>query len=845
MARPLTSLLTAAVVLVATPAFAQERAANVNVPAMRLDKAIQVLSQQSEVSIGFRDTRLAGMKARAVRGRHTPAQALEKMLRGTGARARRVASGTFRVEAVPVPVPRRVERPERPRVPAWSDDPPVPLREIVVTGTKRDIPLGAYPGGVQIIDGDSLSMADGVRGTGAIEARVATVASTHLGPGRNKLFIRGIADSSFVGPTQATVGQYWGNSRITYSAPDPSLRLYDIRSVEVLEGPQGTLYGAGSLGGVVRVVPRAPDTESFGGAAWGGVQAVQHGDPGVDGGTIINLPITGDLAFRGVAFGAMEGGYIDDTHRKLSDVNKVDTFGGRAALRYAPDNQWTIDLSAVGQRIDGKDSQYAERGSDRLSRSSSVAQPYRNDYWLADFVASKKWGDYELTSSIGYARQYVFEQFDGVAVTNTGNLLMLDTNMEKMAVREDFVLTDGGNLVLSPMATAPTAGLNQINRIRMLTSETRIARRGPNGTGWLLGVSLLRNEAEVRRRMDFSIFNAALTGVRNRVHEATIYGEGTVELIDRLTFTLGGRLTHSRLSGRSEDSVESLAYRVDPSARAVRTETRLLPSMAVAYRPTDELTLFARYQEGFRPGGIAVRRDFIQRFQGDRVSTAEAGARYGSREFDISVNGAWTRWSDIQADLVDGFGFPTTVNVGDGRVLSVGVVARWRPVARLEFDASLHFNDSKVTERFSLLPVVIEGNNGGAIISGGTAESDTSLDDFKQLPNIADVTARVGFSYSAPLNDTFDVEATGFARYVGKSTLGVGPILGQPQGNYLDTGMEMRVGNRSRGISISVTNLLDKRGNRFALGSPFLVRDRNQITPMQPRTFRLGFDFTF
>ncbi|WP_163278767.1 Plug domain-containing protein, partial [Enterobacter hormaechei] len=74
--------------------------------------------------------------------------------------------------------------------------------------------------------------------------RVASLASTHLGPGRNKLFIRGIADSSFVGPTQATVGQYWGNSRITYSAPDPDLKLYDIGRVEVLEGPQGTLYGA-------------------------------------------------------------------------------------------------------------------------------------------------------------------------------------------------------------------------------------------------------------------------------------------------------------------------------------------------------------------------------------------------------------------------------------------------------------------------------------------------------------------------------------------------------------------------------------------------------------------------
>ena len=78
-----------------------------------------------------------------------------------------------------------------------------------------------------------------------------------------------------------------------------------------------------------------------------------------------------------------------------------------------------------------------------------------------------------------------------------------------------------------------------------------------------------------------------------------------------------------------------------------------------------------------------------------------------------------------------------------------------------------------------------------------------------------------------------------------QSTLGVGPVLGQLQGNYLDTGLEMRAGDARKGMTLTLTNLLDSRGNRFALGSPFLVRDRNQITPLQPRTVRIGFDFAF
>jgi outer membrane receptor protein involved in Fe transport len=834
--------LATAAALAATPALARERAAAIDVPAARLDQAVQILGRQSGVSIGFRDARLAGLRVRAVRGRLTAAEALERMLRGTDARARRVAAATFLIEAAPWPEPRPIAR-AAPRVVQTAADPPdPPPREIVVTGSKRDIPLGAYPGGVQIIDGDSLSEADGARGTDAIVSRVASVASTHLGPGRNKLFIRGIADSSFVGPTQATVGQYWGNSRITYSAPDPSLRLYDIGSIEVLEGPQGTLYGAGSLGGVVRVIPRAPDLGQFGGAAWGGIQAVQHGDPGVDGGAILNLPLDDDrLALRVVGFGAREGGYIDDTGRQLNDVNKVTTYGGRAALRYAPDSGWVFDLNVVGQRIDGEDSQYAERGGDGLSRSSAIAQPYRNDYWLIDFVARKRWGDYELTQSLGYARQYVFEQFDGVAVTATGDLVALPSD----AMRNDFVVTDGGEVIRSVTAAAPLAGLTQANRIHMFTAETRLARRGPNGTGWLIGLSLLHNRTRVKREMDRSLFVTALTGVENRVQEATLYGEGTFEPLPRLTLTFGGRLTHSRLSGRSEDVIEDVAFSLDPAARAVRKETRLLPSAALAYRPNDQLTLFARFQQGFRPGGIGTRRDFIQRFKGDRVSTAEAGLRYGSRDLDLTLNAAWTGWSNIQADLIDGFGFPTTANVGDGRVLSLGFTSRWRPLQGLELDASLYLNDTKVTERFSLLPLTFLAENAGVDVGFVESPADTDLAEFKRLPNIADVTGRVGFTYVAALNDRLDVEATGFARYVGKSTLGVGPILGQLQGDYLDTGVEFRVGNRSRGLSLAVTNLLDSRGNRFALGSPFLVRDRNQITPLQPRTVRLGFDMAF
>jgi hypothetical protein len=339
-------------------------------------------------------------------------------------------------------------------------------------------------------------------------------------------------------------------------------------------------------------------------------------------------------------------------------------------------------------------------------------------------------------------------------------------------------------------------------------------------------VSLLQNRGRVNR--SFGSRRFALTGVRNTVDEATFYGEGTVEPVRGVTITAGGRLTRSHLTGNAQDTDRYLAFREDPAARAARTETRLLPSAAIAYQPYTGLTMFARFEQGFRPGGLAVRRDVIQRFQGDRLSTIEAGTRYTTNGLSLSANASMTWWTSIQADLIDGFGFPTTANIGDGRVLSLGFSARWRPVAGLDLDGSLYLNGSKVTNPSQAVFPLAEGPS-----------------DFNRLPNVADASGRLGAAYRTRLGDETEFSTSGYLRYVGRSTLGIGPVLGKPQGDYVDTGLELRLERGRRAVTLSATNLLDTRGNRFALGSPLLIRDKNQITPLRPRTVRLGLEIGF
>lgn len=788
-----------------SPALARGERHTIDVPASRLDAAIRALGRQTGTSIGFRDRQVAGIRVHATRGELTAGEALVLMLRGTGARARRVAAESFLIETDPAPEPARPPSPPPAAPLAITEPEPV---EILVTATKREMPIGAYPGMAHIIGGERISPARGRHGSDLLAMTTASITSTHLGPGRNKLFIRGIADSSFVGPTQATVGQYWGNSRITYASPDPSLRLYDVSRIEVLEGPQGTLYGAGSLGGILRVVPSAPVLDRIEGAAWGGVEAVTHGEMGYDGGAVLNLPLVEErLALRAVGFGAVESGYIDDVGRGLDDINDVDSYGGRLALRYADDAGLTVDASLIGQRINGADSQYAEAEHGDLARSSAIAQPFRNHFLLADLVIAKSWGDYEFTASAGYADQYVFERFEGPA------------------------LSDPLDSMVAPTRDAADAAYNQTNRSDMITAEARLAHNGPRGTGWLLAASYLRNEAETLRDVQSGGATTPLTGIANNAEELTAYGEATIAASESLQLTLGARLTHSRISGDALDAVlPGAIFAIDPSAEKSRGETEFLPSLAVTYQPREDLTLFARYQEGFRPGGIAVRREYVQRFRSDHVHTLEGGARFRGLDVEIETSASWTDWNQIQADLIDGYGFPTTANVGDGRVFSLGLAGRWWPAPGLELAASGYVNGSKVTQPYQILADI-------------RAREDARASD--RLPNIADATAHLSFHWWMPLGDAADLHLSGYGRYVGKSTLGIGPFLGRRQGDYVDTRLEAELRRGPIGYSLSIENLLDTRGNRFALGSPFEIRDANQTTPLTPRTIRLGVQVDF
>jgi outer membrane receptor protein involved in Fe transport len=285
---------------------------------------------------------------------------------------------------------------------------------------------------------------------------------------------------------------------------------------------------------------------------------------------------------------------------------------------------------------------------------------------------------------------------------------------------------------------------------------------------------------------------------------------------------------------------------------ASRNTTRVLPSVALVATPMTGLTLYARYQEGFRPGGLAIDTGFVRRFRNDKVATEEAGFRYGEAgrdRFDFSASVSHTMWRHIQADFLDTSGLPSTDNIGDGRIWSITASAGWQPAPGLRFDVSAAYNDGRVTKpsasyRALAARYVALIPDSGTVIPGTTVTAAAILGSVNRIPNVARFTGRIGFDWQRPLTDVLQLRVNGWARYVGKSRLGVGPVLGEAQGNYTDSALTARIGTPTMGVSLGVTNLTDSVGNRFALGTPFTI-GRDQITPLRPRTVRLGFDAAF
>lgn len=703
--------------------------------------------------------------------------ALSRMLAGTGLTGEQVARRSFRlVAAAPPPPPATIES----RLNA----------DIIVNATKRSLPLTALAGEVERVSFDTpLGKADQRGGISGLVTRIPSLSSTFLGAGRDKLFLRGIADSSFSGRTQGALGEYLGEARLNYNAPDPGLLLYDMKQIDILKGPQGTLYGGGTLAGVLRLEPERPDLTRTSGFVDLAASATQSGAPGYALAAVLNMPIAQDtVGSRFLAYRTLSGGYIDDARRGRSDVNRTATTGVRGQIRTKLQD-WTVDLIATHQRIASRDADYAERGLPADTRASSVAQPSSNSFTLLDLEAVRHGEAIDTTSTTSVAWNRLASTYDA-----------------------------------EPLVDRPAA-YREGRSIQALNHETRVSHSSASGSGWLAGAAILaQHEYAWQDARDLALPDLT-TSFRTNQIELAAFGDYSLA-VRRLIFTVGARITYAHFSARAAPSPFLL-----PPATLDRDSMRVLPMATVTWRATPRLTISAGYRQGYRGSGAELVHvdHFLPQPPGFtlssyipdtiQVASLSISQRGGSRKpYTIEVTLSGIAWNRIQADLIDPFGFVETLNTGHANLLNLDAAFSFKPFADLKLLAGVSFNKKYIRPY-------------------GPGYEGLVVGEFASIPNVS---GYADATWSRALSADCALQLEGRLSYIGRSRLGPDDLHSLVQGRILASTAIASIAHRNYAVSLSVDNLANRRGNLFAYGNPFSVRDGRQITPQRPRTVTIA-----
>ena len=725
---------------------------------------------------------LNGRRTPDLRGRMSTEAALERMLRPLGARAVRIGEGQYRVEATPAPPRRPVVRP----APPPPEVAPTLLSEVVVTAMPP-VGLGGVSGR-RTVDSGALERFEGAAASDAVADLSATVESTRQGTGRNKLFIRGLADSAMNGPLQATVGQYLGDLRLSYGSPDPDLALIDVRRIEVFEGPQGTRFGAGSIGGVLRLQPVTPVFRETTGQVVVGAGVTSGGAESSEASLVLNRSLDDRTAGRIVAYSRREGGFLDNRTQGVREADGVDTVGGRASVRWT-NGDWTVDLVGVGQRVSADDAQTVAVGETRFAKAGRVLEPYQSTIVLAGLTAQRRLGSATVTSATSVSRQQLNERFDA------------------SQVNEPFPA------LVDRRQTATTT-----------STELRIDTDPIAGWTWSGGAALAIGETLVeRRRRDLSPTPRPTYGadLRRTFTEATAFGEASMSPAPDWRIAVGARLSAVKIDSDVQ-VVEFSATRRGPTIDGF--SVRVTPSFTARWDALPAATLFVRAEQAVRPAGVNEANGAFQRYNGDRVTLVEVGARSRQWHDDLSgeISIGWVDWRDVQADVVTQGGDLVTDNVGDGEIRFVSIKGSWTPTPMLDISGGAFLNDSELTQtRFS-------------VIGGGTTD----------IPNVAPFGAQLSVDYDAGMLGQVPLRLGADLRYVGQSRIGVGPALDVPQGGYLRSELTARLGDERRAATLRISNPLNQEGVRYGIGSPYQLSSP-QAVPVRPLTIRLAFEAAF
>src|SRR6202453_3537581 len=352
-----------------------ERKVDFDIPAQSLSAALIQFSHQAKIQVISSDD-MSQQRTQGITGPHTIREALKQLLGAAGLGYRVVGessitivrepktthstSGGAGAETAAASYPTDTAAgASQGSVPEGSVDNKAVLEEVIVTANKRSELLADVPMSAVVLSGQKLTESQATTLQDIVN-RVPGLQLVSDNPVDNQLIIRGI--SIGVGAINSPVATCVDEVPDTSEGPfanssnlAPNFDTYDLARVQVLRGPQGTVYGANALGGMLKYVTNLPDPTQFSASFLTGVSSVEHGGVGYEEHGMVNLPLSDTLALRVVANDNRFPGYIDDPSRNQTQINSVDRYGGRVSLWWQADPSLSVKLTAQYQYLEAHD----------------------------------------------------------------------------------------------------------------------------------------------------------------------------------------------------------------------------------------------------------------------------------------------------------------------------------------------------------------------------------------------------------------------------------------------------------------------------------------------------------
>jgi len=688
-----------------------ERKVDFDIPAQSLSAALIQFSHQAKIQVIASDN-ISQQATQGITGPHTIRQALKQLLGASGLGYRLVGDSSItivredkitlstsngaggEIAAASYRTDTAAGSSQSSAAEGSRIDKPV-LEEVIVTANKRSERLADVPMSAIVLSGQKLteSQANTLQD---IVNRVPGLQLVSDSPVDNQLIIRGI--SIGFGAINSSVATYVDEVPYTSEGPfanssnlAPNLDTYDLARVEVLRGPQGTVYGANALGGLLKYVTNLPDPTQFGASFLTGVSSTLHGGVGYEEHGMVNLPLSDTLALRVVANDNRFPGYIGDPSRGQSQINSVDRYGGRASLLWQADSSLSVRLTAQYQHLEAHDTGDVDvyPGSLQpifgdLTQEKLIAQPQRVDNEI--YNATIKWdlGFASLTSSTSYSK-----------ATPT--------------LTQDYSWALG-SYISSLLGANYGAALTTSEPVHSFTQEVRLAWRNDSTWDWMIGGYFTdegAHEIQATPPIDLNTgrilyglqSSLGVYDITSTYRELAAFGDLNYHVTPAFEVGLGGRYSSEKQSYTQENDglvtgTDDFTTHSDQNAFTYSADAK--------YKFNPEAMVYLRVASGFVPGGpndALPGSPLPETFHSSTTTNYETGikgaAMDGRLNYDVDLFDV--EWKDIQL-IADINGLYGVTNGGAARSRGVEGALSYAPARGLSLSANAAYTDARLTQ---------------------------------------------------------------------------------------------------------------------------------------------------